>query len=493
MDRRASRSSRSLATGGMFFLVFELVRRRRLMERYALLWLFSTAVLLGLAVWKNLLERRRPHGRHLLRAVGAVRRRVRLRPGAAAALLAGHLAPGRPEQGARAAARACSSSASACSRPGRRRDATPSAPSATRGDLTRRRADDDATRAASRSSWSATTAPPDRARDARGAARPSSAPTTSWSSSTTPPRDGTRGRGARRGARRARDRGRRQPRLRRRLPRRRARPRGRRCCSSSTPTPCRRRAASTRCARAPASSPAWGAWQALVTLADGEHVNTAGNLVHWLGFGWAGGPRRAASRARTARPREVGFASGAAMVVRREAWDATGGFDERYFMYGEDLDLVAAAAAGGLGHRRRAGGARRPRLRVRQGRLQVVLPRAQPLVDAARRLPAAPARAACCRRCWPSSSPCCRSRVARRLAAGQAARAGRRSCARCPPILRRRRAVQATRADRRRAPSPTQLTASLDSPYLAGAASRAAARRAPAAYWRAVRACWRSG
>jgi hypothetical protein len=45
------------ATGGMFFLVFELVRRRRLMERYALLWLFSTAVLLGLAVWKDLLQR----------------------------------------------------------------------------------------------------------------------------------------------------------------------------------------------------------------------------------------------------------------------------------------------------------------------------------------------------------------------------------------------------------------------------------------------------
>jgi hypothetical protein len=46
-----------LITGGMFFIVFELVRRRRLMERYALLWLFSAAVLLGLAVWKNLLER----------------------------------------------------------------------------------------------------------------------------------------------------------------------------------------------------------------------------------------------------------------------------------------------------------------------------------------------------------------------------------------------------------------------------------------------------
>jgi hypothetical protein len=44
-----------VVAGGLFFLVFELVRRKRLMERYALLWLGSTVVLLGLAVWKNLL------------------------------------------------------------------------------------------------------------------------------------------------------------------------------------------------------------------------------------------------------------------------------------------------------------------------------------------------------------------------------------------------------------------------------------------------------
>ena len=36
-----------LVTGGLFVIVFELVRRRRLIERYALLWLFSSAVLLG--------------------------------------------------------------------------------------------------------------------------------------------------------------------------------------------------------------------------------------------------------------------------------------------------------------------------------------------------------------------------------------------------------------------------------------------------------------
>jgi hypothetical protein len=43
-------------TAFLFGLVFELVRRRRLMERYALLWLFSTATLLALAVWRDLLE-----------------------------------------------------------------------------------------------------------------------------------------------------------------------------------------------------------------------------------------------------------------------------------------------------------------------------------------------------------------------------------------------------------------------------------------------------
>jgi|SRR3954447_21373554 len=43
-------------TSGLLALVFELVRRKRLMERYALLWLFSATVLLALAVWRGLLE-----------------------------------------------------------------------------------------------------------------------------------------------------------------------------------------------------------------------------------------------------------------------------------------------------------------------------------------------------------------------------------------------------------------------------------------------------
>ena len=45
-----------LVTGGLFVLVFELVRQRRLLERYALLWLFASVILLGLSIWRGLLE-----------------------------------------------------------------------------------------------------------------------------------------------------------------------------------------------------------------------------------------------------------------------------------------------------------------------------------------------------------------------------------------------------------------------------------------------------
>jgi hypothetical protein len=40
---------------GLLVFVLELVRRRALMERYALLWLFSSLVILGLAVWQDAL------------------------------------------------------------------------------------------------------------------------------------------------------------------------------------------------------------------------------------------------------------------------------------------------------------------------------------------------------------------------------------------------------------------------------------------------------
>lgn len=43
----------------------------------------------------------------------------------------------------------------------------------------------------------------------------------------------------------------------------------------------------------------------------------------------------------------VSATSGGFMLVRRELWEALGGFDERYFLYGEDLDLCRRAANAG--------------------------------------------------------------------------------------------------------------------------------------------------
>jgi hypothetical protein len=45
-----------VASAGLLVVVLELVRRRRFLERYALVWLAAAFVLLALAIWKGLLS-----------------------------------------------------------------------------------------------------------------------------------------------------------------------------------------------------------------------------------------------------------------------------------------------------------------------------------------------------------------------------------------------------------------------------------------------------
>ena len=77
---------------------------------------------------------------------------------------------------------------------------------------------------------------------------------------------------------------------------------------------------------------------ASVRLADDpEVVNAVGNPVHFLYFSWAGGFGDPADR--HAEPGTVASITGATFAVRREFWDQLGGFDEKYFLYQEDVDL----------------------------------------------------------------------------------------------------------------------------------------------------------
>ena len=52
-----------VASAGLLVVVLELVRRRRFLERYAIVWLAAAFVLLALAIWKGLLS-------DLARAIG---------------------------------------------------------------------------------------------------------------------------------------------------------------------------------------------------------------------------------------------------------------------------------------------------------------------------------------------------------------------------------------------------------------------------------------
>ena len=65
--------------------------------------------------------------------------------------------------------------------------------------------------------------------------------------------------------------------------------------------------------------------------------------------------------------REVDIVTGCLLLAPREVWDELGGFDERFFMYGEDGDLAlrAAASRAAAGHHPGCGHHARGRCLVR--------------------------------------------------------------------------------------------------------------------------------
>ena len=66
-------------------------------------------------------------------------------------------------------------------------------------------------------------------------------------------------------------------------------------------------------------------------------MNSAGNPVHFLGLSWAGGLGEPATSHAVSRP--LASATGALMALRRQTWEALGGFYEPMFAYCEDTEL----------------------------------------------------------------------------------------------------------------------------------------------------------
>ena len=85
--------------------------------------------------------------------------------------------------------------------------------------------------------------------------------------------------------------------------------------------------------------PGWDAWQALVTMDDGERINTSGGIVHFTGLSWAGQLGEPAETGERA-PREPGFGSGACLAIRMDAWRALDGFPAHFFLYFDDVDFA---------------------------------------------------------------------------------------------------------------------------------------------------------
>jgi N-acetylglucosaminyl-diphospho-decaprenol L-rhamnosyltransferase len=95
--------------------------------------------------------------------------------------------------------------------------------------------------------------------------------------------------------------------------------------------------------------PQAGAFGPAIVTPDGQLYPSARALPslgrgigHALaGWWWPSNPWTAAYRKENGTPSEgpVGWLSGSALLVRRSAFEAVGGFDPRYFMYFEDVDL----------------------------------------------------------------------------------------------------------------------------------------------------------
>lgn len=84
-----------------------------------------------------------------------------------------------------------------------------------------------------------------------------------------------------------------------------------------------------------------GAAQSLIMhFQDKEKVNSLGNMLHFLGFGFCEGNQEKLPNNYEFSTREITYASGSSVLLRSNVLrEVGGGFDEAYYLYHEDTDL----------------------------------------------------------------------------------------------------------------------------------------------------------
>jgi GT2 family glycosyltransferase len=83
---------------------------------------------------------------------------------------------------------------------------------------------------------------------------------------------------------------------------------------------------------------------AQVLLRGRHRVNAGDNVLHLSGLSWAG---RYGLEVEAGPPRPAAVVSGAALLARRSAFEALGGYTEGFFMYYDDVDLAWRARLAG--------------------------------------------------------------------------------------------------------------------------------------------------
>jgi len=92
-----------------------------------------------------------------------------------------------------------------------------------------------------------------------------------------------------------------------------------------------------------------GAAQSLLLLyPETNLVNSAGNAFHYLGFGYCAGFRKKKEDLKIGPVEEVGYASGASMIMRVPLLKEYGLWEEDFFLYHEDLEYSLRMKAEGF-------------------------------------------------------------------------------------------------------------------------------------------------